>query len=456
MRRDAVTVGLIVVCAACFTACAAARQPQTELGLRRGTVQRGSIDEVVSATGAVLPEERVSLSFGEPGVVVAVFVEVGEFVPAGAPLVTTDRELLELSLKQAELGLEAQQLEYDRLFAPPSQADVAAAKADLESAQAAYEQQKEGADPEAIRIAQWQYEQAFSAYIQADINLRAVQGILCESDLIPLREQVDQALLNVELARLQLEQARAGPDQHVLDAAWASVVEAQARLSRQLEGPTDLEVTQAEIQIEQSLVVLDRARQRLELTTLIAPFSGTVSEVNASPGMLPPGSEPAVVLIDISHLHVEVEVDEMDIGDVMPGQPVLLMLDALPGERVEGQVTSISPSATVDQGVVTYNARIDFDPGDLPLRPGMTVTADIIIQRLENVLLVPNWAVRFDRASGQAFVNILTEAETLQEIPVALGLRGSAFSQVIAGLEEGQTVAIDLAREEISIFEEEE
>jgi len=117
-------------------------------------------------------------------------------------------------------------------------------------------------------------------------------------------------------------------------------------------------------------------------------------------------------------------------------------------------VTSVAPSATTTGGAVTYRVRIDLAQTDLPLRAGMTATANIIVQRLEGVLLVPNWAIRIDRTTGQAYVSILTEDGNLQDVPVVLGLRGEVASQVVAGVEEGQVVAVSLAGQNLSLFGE--
>ena len=450
-RRLILRAGLLSLLAFLMIACTGG-QRETGPTLRQGVVERGSLDEVVSATGTVLAEERVNLGFEQSGVVDQVFVEVGDRVEAGERLATLDTERLELAVQQATLSLQTQQLNYDRLFQPPSPADIAAAQAAVDSARASYQREAEGADPETVRVAQLQYEQAFNAYIQADMELRAVQWYLPESELLSLRERVDQALTQVEVARLQLEQARSGPDDLTLAASLASVRQAEAELNRLLEGPSDLEVARAELLVEQAQLALDRARQNLEAATLRAPFSGVVAQVNVHPGMPPPANNPAIVLVDDSRLHVEVDVDEMDVGRVVVGQPVYITVDALPGEVLQGQVSNVAPAATLSGGAVTYRTRIDLVPSDLAIRSGMTATADIVVQHLEDVLLVPNWAVRFDRTTGQAFASILGEDGSPQEVPVVLGLRGDTVSQVLAGLEEGQVVAVSLESEQFSFF----
>ncbi len=449
MHRNILLKSLGVFLVWLLVACAS---QQGAVDLRTGLVERGSIDSLVSATGNIYPQERVNLSFDQPNIVQSVLIEVGDVVKAGDELAHIDSSSLELGVRQAELAYEIQRLSYERLFVPPSEAEIAAARASVESAYAAYQLVAQGADPEQVRIAQLQYEQAFNTYLRVDMQLRAVQWYMPDDALLPLREQVDQALLSVELARLRLEQAKADPDQYALLAEAASVAQAQAQLDRLLEGPSDLEIALAQTQLNQAQLAVDRAKQTLASATLLAPISGSVAQVNVRPGMPTPSNQPAIVLLDASHLHVEVEVDEIDIGQIAPGQSAMIMVDALPAETLSGQVVSIAPSATVSGGTVTYRVRIDLNPTELPIRSGMTATADIVVQRIENVLLVPNWALRIDRATGVAYASILADDGTVQEVEVVLGLRGSSFSQVMGGLEAGQTVAVNLAHESLDFF----
>ncbi len=450
--RQRVIIGVLIALACLLTACRIF-QPEPEVRLRRGTVRLGSIDAVVSATGAILPEEQASLSFEQPGIVQEVFVAVGDAVAVGEPLARINAHQLELGVRQAELALRAQQLAYERLFVTPSPAQVAAAQAAVDSAKAAYAQTAQPVDPETLRIAEFEYQRAYNSYEQAKMNYDAVAWLLPEERLVSYREALNQATVNVEVARLRLEQLRAGPDEASLQAAQASIDQAQAELNRLFEGPSDLEVARAQVQIDQAQLALNQAVERFRMATLVAPFAGVVAEVNIQPGAVTPVNRPAVVLVDASRLHVEVNVDELDVARLVVGQPVRVTLDALPGAVVEGQVTQIALSATNDRGVVTYAVRIDLAPTDLPLLIGMTATVEIIVQRLDNVLLAPNWAIRIDRKTNQTFLSILApDSQTVQEVPVLLGLRGEAESQVVAGVSEGQIVAVNLEPEQLDLF----
>jgi HlyD family secretion protein len=258
------------------------------------------------------------------------------------------------------------------------------------------------------------------------------------------------AVANLESARLRLVRLQAPPNKNSLAAASAGIAQAQANLNKIKSGPEEITVLSAQAQIDQARLSLNRAIQRRDDTVIRAPFTGLVSVVNVKVGALPPAGQPALVMIDSSHLHVEVNVDELDIGRIGIGQPVRVVFDAMPGEVILGQVTSIASVASTNAGVVSYSTRIDLEQTDLLIRSGMTATADIIVQRVEGILVVPNWAVRFDRESGQAFASVPVENNQLREVPVLLGIRGEIQSQVLAGLQNGDPVAVKLQPGELS------
>lgn len=439
-------IGLIIGLSAC-----APQSASAQATLRKGTVERGTVDQIVSATGAVWPEERNNLSFEQSGYVTDVYVKVGSVVKAGDMLARINGRTLDLAVTQAELRLQAQEAAYAKLFEPPSKAQVAGAQAAVAGAAAGYDKAASPPDTEELLVAQMQYEQAYAAYQKADIQLRAVQWYAPDFITDQYRAQFGATVANLETARLRLEQLTKPPDKNALAAASASVAQAQAQLNALREGPDAVSVARAQNLIHQAQLALERARRQRDGAVLIAPFSGVVSVVNVNPGALAPTNLPAIVLVDLSRLHIEVNVDEVDIGKVAVGQPAEIQFDALPDQSVQGQVTRIAPLATNSVGVVTYSVRIDLALFDLPIRPGMTATADIVIQRTDNVLLVPNWAIRFDRTTGQAYASILNADGKLQEVPVLLGIRSGSQSQVVAGLREGQVVAVDLGRQGFSL-----
>ena len=161
----------------------------------------------------------------------------------------------------------------------------------------------------------------------------------------------------------------------------------------------------------------------------------------------------AISVLDEDAFHIEVSVDEIDIGQIGLGQEVDIILDALPDAAVTGVISEIAPTAsTSGTGVVTYLVTINIDSDDVPLRPGMTANASIVVQGMDNALIVPNWAIRLDRETGQAYVNRLSGDNNVEEIAVVTGLRNEQFSEVLSGLDEGDIVVVTNEREGFSFF----
>jgi RND family efflux transporter MFP subunit len=199
-------------------------------------------------------------------------------------------------------------------------------------------------------------------------------------------------------------------------------------------------------------LVVDSAQQQLTSTQLRAPFDGIVSQINITAGALSisratsagTSIPAAIVLMDTTHLHVRLAVDEIDVGHIAEGQPVTLTLDALPDSTLSGHISSVAQVADPSATVVGYAVQVALDPSDAPIKVGMTAAASIIVRQLHHVVRVPNLYVRIDRRSGAAFVNLVNADGTLTEIAVQLGLRTEEYSEVIDGLNVGDHVGISL------------
>ncbi|MDX1617063.1 MAG: hypothetical protein R3300_22350, partial [Candidatus Promineifilaceae bacterium] len=103
-------------------------------------------------------------------------------------------------------------------------------------------------------------------------------------------------------------------------------------------------------------------------------------------------------------------------------------------------------------GIVTYEVTINIASTDADLRPGMTANAAIVVDENEDVLVVPNWAIRLDRETGQAYVNRLNGAGEIEEVAVETGVRNEQVSEVLGGLEAGDVVVVTNERAGLSGF----
>src|SRR5439155_20264534 len=125
--------------------------------------------------------------------------------------------------------------------------------------------------------------------------------------------------------------------------------------------------------------------------------SGIVSAVNANVGELtsPSSGVPAVSLVDPTRLRLDASVDEIDVSRIQLGQDVIVTFDALSGKSFPGKVVAIAPNASVQSGVATYVVSVALE-NTPEIKPGMTGNANIVYAHHDDVLLVPNRAVRAD------------------------------------------------------------
>jgi HlyD family secretion protein len=402
-------------------------------------VAAGTLSAMVNATGTILPEKQTTLSFKSPGRVAEVLVTEGQTVGKGETLASLETSDLEYAVAQARLALAIAQVQLLRIQRPPAERDVAAAQVALESANASHKKLVDGPSEEQIQVARTNLDQAKAALDQAQAAYDRVAD-RPDVGLLPQALQLQQATIAYEAAKANFDLAMRSPSEAELAAARSAVAQAEASLARLQESVSDEDILLAQLQVEQAQVSLDQAQHQLEGTVLTAPHDGVVTAVGVKEGELS-GGQPAFTLTDLSKYHINVTVDEIDIGRVAEGQPVKITLDALPGVTLAGQVDQIADAAQVQTGVGGYNVTIGLEPTDAALRAGMTANVDVVTEHRDNALLVPNRFVRIDRASGQAFVDRLVGAE-IQPTEIQIGLRDETMSEVLAGLGEGDVVVL--------------
>jgi HlyD family secretion protein len=453
--RIVVPLFAVLVGVGCSALGGTTAEDQGEANYRVAVVERGDLRETVSATAPVLAHDRTELTFLLSGRVQEVNVEVGQHVRAGEVLMRIDTAQYELDLMDAEIAVQLQQIALEQLLRGVSEWDVAAASAAVQRAQYQLEQLTQPPDENAIRIAQANLELRRSDLWLAQVNRDQVYQQLGEGyQLDQANSQVASNELAVQIAQQQLINAQQGASSNDIAAAQAAVWQAQATLARLLEGPNDIDVQIARLQIQQAELAVQNVRASLEDAKLVAPFDGIVAQVRYTVGEEVVPGLPAVVLLDDSSFHIDALIDEVDIAKIHVGQLVFVSLDAWPDANVTGHVQRIAPEGVNVGGVVSYSVRILLDPTDVPLRDGMTATVDIVVSELTRVLLIPNWAIRFDRSTGEAYTNILRDDGTVEEIRIEIGVRGSTMSEVRSGLQEGDRVVVSSQREELNLFGE--
>src|SRR5216684_3097442 len=224
---------------------------------------------------------------------------------------------------------------------------------------------------------------------------------------------LENAKANLVAARANLEKAKAAQvqtkadydrtvgltksgilSQQQLDLAKANYDSANAAV-----GGAAANVTQADAQVSQKQAALAVAQTNLNYTVIRSPIDGTVVARNVDVGQTVAASlqAPTIFTIaqDLTKMQVYAKTDESDVGSIKLGRPVTFKVDAFPKDTFHGVVSQVRMNATTVQNVVTYDTIIDFNNPDLKLFPGMTAYVTIPVATAQNVLKLPNTALRY-------------------------------------------------------------
>lgn len=444
MRRAVIIAAILVAAGVVgywFLQQGAVQTGATAEDLETVTIERGNIEATVDATGSVEPAAQVTLSFRTGGILSSLPVSEGDEVRDGEILAEVNASELRLGVTQAQLALTSAEASQAKLAGGADVDDIQAARANLASAEAALARMREGPSADEITV-------AMADLRRAEIALQEAQELYDQYSWVggigalPQSVALQQATINYEQARAAYNIAMQGPTESELQAAEAAVAQARSQLSSLVEGASEEDLTMAQVAVDQARASLELAQLQLEGATITAPFDGMVAFLGAEVNeQVAPGS-PMIVLIDPSGFHVEVSVDEIDVGQVELEQEARITLDAYPDEDLQGRVEYISPVATEDLGTVSYLVRVCFDPTQVPLRSGMTANITIVTERRENVLLMPSRAISADRETGLFYVERLKDDGEIERVEVEIGIQDATYTEVLRGLEEGDRLVI--------------
>ncbi|HSP20502.1 MAG TPA: efflux RND transporter periplasmic adaptor subunit, partial [Myxococcaceae bacterium] len=245
------------------------------------------------------------------------------------------------------------------------------------------------------------------ARLHADYNSTVKKGqLIAEIDPAIFQASVEQARANVLAGQGQLQQAEA----KVLDARRqfdrnkalrASNLVAQADLDTAETNwrAAEAAVTAARGQLAQGKAQLSQAQVNLAYTKIESPIDGTVISRSVDVGQTVAASLQAPTIFtlagDLQKMQVDTSVAEADVGKLAPGMEASFAVDAFPDERFRGTIRQIRNAPQTQQNVVTYDAVIDVANPELKLRPGMTANVTVVYADRQEVLRVPNAALRF-------------------------------------------------------------
>jgi HlyD family secretion protein len=229
--------------------------------------------------------------------------------------------------------------------------------------------------------------------LYADFNSRVKKGqLLAELDPTPFQQQVEQRRADLTKARVDAANAKINYDR-------------QLRLAQSGLAPqSDVDSTKAQYdgasaQVQQASAALSQAETNLHYTKIASPIDGIVVDRQYDVGQTVAASFQAPTLFqiaqDLTKMQVQADVDQSDIGSIQVGQLARFTVDSYPDQEFRGRIAQIRLNATVSQNVVTYPVMIEVANPEEKLRPKMTANVTIEVAQVQNVLRIPNAALRF-------------------------------------------------------------
>jgi HlyD family secretion protein len=358
---------------------------------RLATVERGTMVKSVVATGKVEPITKIEIKSKANGIIKALNADIDLTVKEGDVLVELDREQLAATLRGAE-------------------ANLLAARAALEAAEAQAQKNRVEAEGPDAQFARRAYERAQSLY---------AQHLIAQSTLDDAHSLVDVADNRKRAAQSQL-------------------------------GVSQAKVAEARAQVAQAKAAAERAAEDVANATIRAPIRGTVLSRDVEIGssvssILNLGANATLVMTlgDITQVFVRGKVDEADIGRVRLGQPARIRVETFKDKTFNGRVTQISPMGVEKDNVTNFEVRVSIDNPGKELKANMTANAEIVLEEHPDSLIVPESAITYD-AQKNAFAEIQsTGSKTgVKKTPVKVGVGNGTKIQVLDGLKAGDKVVL--------------
>jgi HlyD family secretion protein len=462
------------------------RQAAASADLQTVPAEHGDLTATVGATGIVSANQTAHLAWQTSGTVGNVMAAVGEHVSADQILSTLEQTSLPQNIILAQADLVSSQRALDDLL--NSQLQQAGAFQAVEEAQQALE---DAQNPELAQASALEnIANAEKAVENAERNLRwaqspASQSFIDEAEALVVlaRDELDQAKEkfapyqnkpedNLTRARLQTQLSAAQQnydavvrnlnslqgtanetDQAIaaanLETAQAQMLEAHREWERVKDGPSEADIALLQAQLDDAQREWERlkdgpdpediaaaearvsaAQAAIDQASLVAPFDGRITEViNKVGDQVAPGTL-AFRLDDFSRLLVDVQVSEVDINRIQTGQDVSLVFDAILNQEYHGQVSEVALVGTNNQGVVDFTVTVELADTDEAVKPGMTAAVNIVVSQLEDVLTVPNRAVRV--SEGERVVYVLRDG-TPEPVEIVLGASSETHSEILSG-----------------------
>jgi len=288
------------------------------------------------------------------------------------------------------------------------------------------------------------YQSSLSTYIgQTNSNLSSLLSI--QRTIKDNKEAITNAINDLK------EMDRNNPLD--LKASEATVKERESSLAQLKAGTDDLDIKSQELSIMQRRNAVTDARQQLADYAVKIPFDGKIAKLSLTQGDSA-SSGSAIATLVTTQMVAEISLNEVDAAKVSVGQKATLTFDALGDLDITGQVGEVDALGTVSQGVVTYTIKITLDIQDERIKSGMSVSANIITEAKQDILIIPSSAIK--SSGNDSYVEMPNEEIDSSLIPtssngillknaprrqtIEVGITDNAYTEVVSGLTEGNNI----------------
>jgi len=370
-------------------------------------VERGNLRNTVTATGALQAVTTVQVGSQASGTISALYADFNSVVKKGQVVAQLDPSTAKAQVDQARANLEQARasLANARAAVVNSRAGVSDAQARGLAARSTVQNNQAGVSGAQANVAvlKAQQDDALSLLKQQESLLKA--GVIAQRDYDVAMTAYKTAEARYNQAVSQLDQAKLAEQ----SSSSAGIAQSQAAVeqSKAQVQQSEAQVQQAAAQVQQAQAALSLAEVNLSHTTIASPIDGVVvsRDVNVGQTVAASLSAPTLFTIanDLTQMQVIANIDQADIGLVEQAKSVKFSVDAFPGKDFDGKIAEMRLNPVNVQNVVTYNVVINVENPEQKLKPGMTANLTITIDERNDVLKVPNSALRFtpqDRQRG--------------------------------------------------------
>ncbi len=267
--------------------------------------------------------------------------------------------------------------------------------------------------------------------------------------------QTNMATVNADLSNLLTAETNIQNEKDAMQNAILDIAAKTAALNKLQAGADPLDIQTAELDVTQKQNALQDAESNLADYAITAPFAGTVAKLTAVPGDSASPSAALLTMVTSKQL-ADISLNEVDAAKVQVGDQATLTFDALPDLTIAGMVSEVDTIGTVTQGVVTYNVTVGFDTEDSRVKPGMSVSAAIVIATKPDAIMVPNAAVKSqgsisyveeipdapaDAAAATSPQGVVSKADPVR-VQVQTGLANDTATEITSGVNPGDLVIV--------------